>query len=151
MPDVAVTSVPKYRLIAPIYFDDQYIPETMIVDGREVSTIIEYEGVPNEAMEPINEPAQVKWKAYQEMMDQSMRDAGRLSRKLEDIVQQEIAQRPREARHTVELPQVRPDVPAMGNITVAGGKKVAPEKSTVKISSAEPEGPAPIKLNLKDA
>lgn len=138
--------VPKYRLIAPIYFDDQFIPEIMIVDGREAPTIIEYEGIPNEAMEPVNEPARVKWNEYQKMMDDSMIAAGRLSRKIEDIVAQEVAARPREPRGIVELPQVRADVPVMGNVTAAGGKKLAPEKGSVKISAGDVSGPAPIKL-----
>lgn len=50
-----ITELPRYKLLAPLYADDAYFEE---------DTVIEYDGVPNLSMFPLNEAAKVRLEEY---------------------------------------------------------------------------------------
>lgn len=140
-----VEQTPQYRLMQPFYVKDTYIPEGAVID---------WDGVPNEFMEAMNPAAEEKLKEYLQGLDDGQRAAGRISRKLEDIVMQEVANRPREPKsntETVILPKYNPDVPAMGNIHKNGNPKKM-DLGSLKIHPAEgPGNPKPISISdIKD-
>jgi hypothetical protein len=117
MPEVQ-EEMPFYRLIQPLYADDTYFPE-----GTELYFL----ATPNDAMEPLNEPARKRVEEYFKGLDEGMRASGRISRKIEDIVMQEMTNRPKEpaAATTVTMPAYKPNTPIMGNLDSKGGLKEA--------------------------
>src|SRR5690242_12391265 len=89
---------PRYRLLAPFYApNDVHYP---------VEDIIEFDGVPNESMEPLNRPAEDKLEAY-------LASLGGYTRDLAEITEEAMNNRPRENEVTVPAPKT--DVPIMGN------------------------------------
>lgn len=49
---------PRYRLLAEFFVDDVLIPASRVVGfGQLVPNMIDYDDIPNESMEPVNEPA----------------------------------------------------------------------------------------------
>jgi len=82
-----VEQTPQYRLMQPFYVKDTFIPEGAVID---------WDGPPNEFMEALNPAAEEKLKAYLNGLEEGRVNAGRLSRKIEDIVFQEVSNRPRE-------------------------------------------------------
>jgi len=92
-------TAPRYRLLKPFYVDDNYIEE---------GVVIEFAGTPNEAMEPLNEPALEKMKAYLATLE-----GGRTPRP-EDVFYVAMANRPKEPQ--VTIPHAVKDVPQMGNL-----------------------------------
>ena len=126
------TEIPRYRIIQPFFGPDH----SMYEEGSEIF----FDGVPNEGMEALNEPAQVKMKDYIQGLEDGMRQSGRISRKLEDIVMQEIANRPREplGGGAVILPTYTPDKPIMGNLDAKGNLK-KPVPSGVRLAALAPK------------
>jgi hypothetical protein len=124
--------MPRYRLIQQFFGPDHALYE----EGMEIF----FDGVPNEGMEPLNELATAKMKAYIEGLEEGMRQSGRISRKLEDIVMQEIANRPREplAAGPVILPTYTPDKPIMGNLDAKGNQKKV-VSSGVRLAALAPK------------
>lgn len=116
---------PQYKLLKPFYADDTLFPE---------GAVVSFLGTPNEQMEPLNEPAKQKFAEFIKRVEDGAAAAGRISRKLEDIVQQEVMNRPRE-QPRVSVPQYNPEVPAMGNINVHGDQKKAPAEMKTKLIS----------------
>lgn len=116
---------PRYRLTAPLYADDTLFPE---------GTEIEFAGPPNEYMEPLNPEAEAKLTAYLQGLEEGRVASGRISRRLEDIVFQEMANRPKEdhSPSQIVMPKYNPDVAAMGNMTKNGGMK-KPAVGEVKV------------------
>lgn len=99
--ETAITEAPRYRLILPFYVDDQYIAE-----GVE----IEFGGVPNEGMEPLNEPARTRMTDYLGTLE-----GGRTPR-VEDVYYIAMKNRPKEG-DAVVLPHAVKDVPQMGGLS----------------------------------
>lgn len=130
---------PQYRLIKPFFCDDTFFDE-----GVEIV----YDGVPNEAMEPLNDAAKVKMTEYIKALDDGMHASGRLSRKIEDIVFQEMQNRPQESRTggQVILPSYKPETPIMGNLDAKGGPKAATEKPSARLAILEASTKAPPKV-----
>lgn len=136
MPDM---ETPRYRLVKPFYVDDMYIEE-----GR----VIDFDGTPNDQMEPMNEPARVKMEAYIKSLNDGARAAGRDSRHLADIAYQEVHKRPREPERIITMPEYKPDVPPMANLHKVGQKPVVKEPSVKIQPVVEPtKGPAPIAIS----
>ncbi len=55
---------PQYRLHFPVYLNDQLINPNFVVDGKVQKTEIIWGGVPNEAMEPVNDVARPIYEAF---------------------------------------------------------------------------------------
>lgn len=55
---------PQYRLHFPVYLNDQLINPNFVVDGKAQKTEIIWGGVPNEAMEPVNDVARGIFDAF---------------------------------------------------------------------------------------
>ena len=90
-------AAPRYRLLKPLYADDNYIAE-----GIE----IEFTGVPNETMEPLNDSAKERMTAF-------LKANGGFTPRIEDVVYQRMADRPRE----ITMPHATQNVPQMGGLT----------------------------------
>lgn len=132
VPEIKIET-PQYRLVKPFYADDTYFPE---------GTIIEFDGTPNEQMEPLNASAMERSRAYIEKLNEGARQIGRDSRHLADIVFQEVSKRPREPAREVSLPKFVPETPPMGNLHKPGLKPV-PKAPTVTVKTPEVDkGPA---------
>ena len=110
---------PRYKLLKPFYVNDQYIAE---------DTEIEWTGVPNEQMEPLNDQAIERMTAYLLTLE-----GGRTPR-VEDLMYQTMLKRPREAAE-ITIPKAVQDVPQMGNMRPSGdsGVKIMAEAPTVKL------------------
>ena len=127
-------TAPQYKLLKQFYADDTLFPE---------EAIIEFNGIPNEQMEPLNDAAREKMAAFLKSLEEGMHEAGRISRKLEDIVLQEVANRPRENAR-VTMPQYRPGKPPMGNITAEGAPikpSITPKTKLISTAEIEPQKP----------
>lgn len=108
------TERPRYRLIKPFYVDDIFINE---------EEEIFFDGVPNEAMEPMNEPALKKVAEFRATLP------GGKTPPLETTVAKAMAERPRE----VTVVGQRQEVPLMGNLNPDGSKLIESSKpSTVE-------------------
>lgn len=109
---------PLYKLIQPLYADDVYIEaETRGPMGLE-ATVIEFDGEPNEAMEPMNEPARQRMETFFAKLAAGNRAAGRTGDRtppIGDLVQQAMEERPR------EMPQRRDDIPPLANTRFENG------------------------------
>lgn len=124
---------PLYRLIKALYADDTYFGE---------GTEIYFDGTPNENMEPLNDAAREKMQDYIKALEDGMKEAGRISRALEDIVFHEFKNRPRDSgvpTGRVELPRYNPETPLAGNMA-----KPAPAKVEVKALPGGPPKPKPV-------
>jgi len=121
--EIISTEAPRYRLIQPFYVDDQFIAE-----GVE----IEFEGIPNEQMEALNEPARKRMMEYLALLP-----GGRTPR-VEDVFYLAMQNRPREGGDTVVLPHAVKDVPQMG------GRVTLEPKA--KILATPSQAPRPKKL-----
>ena len=111
---------PRYKLLKPFYVNDQYISE---------DTEIEWTGVPNEQMEPLNDMAVEKMTAYLSTLE-----GGRTPR-VEDLMYQTMLKRPKEAAE-VTIPKAVQDVPQMGSMRPSlkeADLKITTEAPTVKL------------------
>ena len=110
---------PRYKLLKPFYVNDQYIAE---------DTEIEWTGVPNEQMEPLNDQAIERMTAYLLTLE-----GGRTPR-VEDLMYQTMLKRPREAAE-ITIPKAVQDIPQMGNMRPSSeaGVKIMAEAPTVKL------------------
>jgi hypothetical protein len=106
---------PRYKLLKAFYVNDQYISE---------DTEIEWTGVPNEQMEPLNDMAVEKMTAYLLTLE-----GGRTPR-VEDLMYQTMLKRPKEAAE-VTIPKAVQDVPQMGSMR-------SPRETDVKITAEPP-------------
>lgn len=126
--------LPRYMLIKPLYADDTFFDEESIID---------YDGIPNEYMQPLNEPAIEAMKAYVEkLMD------GLPTPPLADTVERAYQTRPRREITPIiprqpqyfenGMPIFREDIPHMPGVRVDG--KPIPERQGKKTASAISEG-----------
>lgn len=138
MPEQMPETGAHYKLIQSFYCDDALFEPGP--DGLEII----YDGVPNEGMEPLNELARKRMTEYLKGLDDGMIASGRISRKLEDIIFQEVSNRPRETTPTgqVTLPTFQANKPIMGHLDSKGNVK-EPGKSSVRLAALEPGKPAP--------
>lgn len=127
---------PLYRLIQPFYVDDILIEaETPGRNGME-PTVIEFEGIPNEAMEPLNGSARENMGKFLATLAAGNRAAGRSGDRtppVGDIVYNAVAERPRESPTLVQ------NVPPMSGLIIDNPQKFrqAPEREpTVKVVEA---------------
>lgn len=90
---------PRYRLLKPFYGpDDRYY------DPEEGDEIIDWDGVPNEQMEPINDPAKMRMTAYLERLPAGKTPA------LADIVQAAASLRPKYGDEEIPLEEFAGEV-----------------------------------------
>jgi hypothetical protein len=61
------TELPRYRLIKPLFADDTYFDEEAIID---------FDGMPNEFMQPLNEPAMEMMRAFIDSLQEKDEDTG---------------------------------------------------------------------------
>lgn len=105
---MAFNEVPKYRLLAPHFLEDEC--------WRDAGTVIEYNGCPSEHMEPMNDAATRVMTGFLEELDNGAalkaEMQGRVARPrmkdLGDQVLEAVSERPREAR---QMPKYDDDVP----------------------------------------
>ena len=117
---VKASAKPLYRLIKPFYIDDNYIAE-----GVE----IEFTGIPNEQMEPLNAEAEAR-------MTEFLKANGGFTPRIEDIVYQRVSERPQE----VSMPRMEHNIPQMPGVQISGQPaiKPAPAQATItKVPTAE--------------
>lgn len=57
---------PAYKLISKVYLNERFIEPFKIVDKKAVNQEITWTGVPNDAMQPINEAARAVFNAWRE-------------------------------------------------------------------------------------
>ena len=120
MPELLVKDPParpRYRLLKPFYADDNYIAE-----GVE----IEYGGVPNEQMEPLNESAKAR-------MTEFLKLNGGFTPRIEDITYQRMQERPRE----ITLPHTQIDVPLMGTMPNSKPAVAEPSVTITKVPAQD--------------
>jgi len=110
---------PRYLLLKPFYVDDNYIAE-----GVE----IEFTGVPNEQMEPLNDSAK-------ERMAKFLEQNGGFTPRIEDIVYQRMSERPRE----VTMPHAEKNIPLMGGMTANHTPAAAPEPTATIVKVPTPD------------
>lgn len=111
--------LPQYRLLEVFYADDVLWP---------VDAIINFDGVPNDQMEPLNPPARAKMQVYLEGLEEGRIRAGLAKGfDMSDVVLAAMQNRPREELKinvgAVEMPHKDPDVPMMGTIVQVGQKQ----------------------------
>lgn len=136
---------PLYKLIQPLYADDIFIEaETRGPMGLE-ATVIEYEGEPNESMEPMNEPARQNMRVFLDKLAAGNRAIGRQGDRtppIGDIVQQAMTERPR------EMPVRRDDTPPIANTRFengAGKPFAAPEEKAPQVNIVKTDNPTAIR------
>lgn len=110
---------PRYLLLKPFYVDDNYIAE-----GVE----IEFGGIPNEQMEPLNESAKAR-------MTEFLKANGGFTPRIEDIVYQRMSDRPRE----VTMPHAEKNIPMMGGMTANHTQAAPPEPTAVVVKVPAPD------------
>lgn len=131
------TNTPRYRLLAPCYLED----DTLHEEGEEIY----YLGTPNEEMEPMNDLARDRSRAYLEGLDDHAR-AVAASRNLPFLGRSAMMDQAFEHAHRTAaqkgptvLPASREDVPLRGDLATPaqrakremreGGKKVLGTKA----------------------
>lgn len=119
---VVEAPTPRYRLIQPFYADDMFIAE---------GEVIEFAGIPNEAMEPLNESARVKMTEFLKALP------GGRTPPLEQTVAKAMAERPRE----VTLPRLNEEKPLMGNLKADGSVNFDPKAEPSVKHLPQPEEP----------
>lgn len=139
MQEAVQTTGALYKLISPFYCDD-----TIFEPGPDGLEIV-YDGVPNEGMEPLNELARERMTTYLKGLDDGMVASGRISRKLEDVIFQEMSNRPREQtpNGTVVLPTFQANKPIMGHLDSKGNVKEPGNKPSVRLAALSPDKAAP--------
>lgn len=120
------TERPKYRLIQPFYAED-----VLFGEGR----VIFFDGVPNEAMEPLNDHAIAKTKEFLSHL------AGGKTPLLEDAVFKAVNERPRNEMGAFGIVTADDDgkPPIMGTVRMDGRKSVETVKTIEDVTPA----PAP--------
>jgi hypothetical protein len=115
---------PKYRLIAPLYAGDEFIPEDEIIEVEDKDFI------PNEHMIPLNEAAKAEFAKFMDKVNGNLPDLG-------DIVAEGYRNRPRHEitpifpaeQKKVEMLTEKPKAPLTGfdgntqSMTAKGKKK----------------------------
>jgi hypothetical protein len=132
-------ALPRYKLITAFYADDQLWPE----DAE-----IEFDGVPNDAMQPLNHPARERMEAWLRSLPPRAKpaqgtvnlDPDTLRRVLlGEHVANAVAARPRDEAgpapvietEPVKLPHADPSVPLMPHVALPG-QKLRQAAATVK-------------------
>lgn len=117
-----VSELPRYRLVQPFYVDDRKL---------EPGIVIEYAGIPNEAMDPLNEPAR---KAMKKFLT-SLGPAGRTP-PVEEVMEQAMRNRPREPAPltgTVRIDGIRPPEAKPETATIVADEAAHPSQSPVRV------------------
>ena len=121
---VNTAEVPKYRLLEP-FFDETH---TL----RDMGTIIEYEGTPNLAMQPLNEAALAQIVKLEKVLHEGARLRALQKGKeyngalptLEDAVGEAVAERPRELDLTPPVVKASPQTESLATLRTRGKNKV---------------------------
>ncbi len=118
---------PKYRLIEPFYADDVRF---------DTGTILEFDGCPNEMMEPLNDEAIEKMEAYQAFLAQfgKPKDTGDLMREA-----MEAAGLAARTETEAKMPKFDGEVPPVGTQRV-GATKPRGRPKTVRSAHTETAG-----------
>lgn len=145
MSDTATAEKPLYKLLGPIYFDDMYIEDTVKGANGPEAVVIEYEGTPNEYMEPMNEPARAQMLKLLAALEAGNRRAGREGNRtpsMDTLVGEAMDNRPRH-----EMPTRRDDVPPMANTNFdsPGLRFRQPTEKVPSVKIVEQETPIAVK------
>lgn len=112
---------PRYRLATEQFIGDELIPATRVTgQGQVVATVIRFEGIPNETMHPLDEPARKVHELY-------MRSIGGQTPDLADISMDAYKNRP--GRVQVEGAPVAP--PPLGLATKTAKAELVDEEESV--------------------
>jgi hypothetical protein len=130
----ALDETPRYRMLAPMFLEDE--------TWRDAGTIIEYNGCPNENMEPLNDTAGRRMKAYQAQLDDGAQAVAELNgrpyrgrlKDLGDQVAEAVATRPREPR---ALPQYRENIPIRPDLAPLAERRA--RSANLVVSAKTPE------------
>jgi len=89
-------------------------------------TVIEFDGIPNEAMEPLNEPARARMTAY-------IKANGGKTPRVEDVMYAHMQNRPKDGE--VILPNAVHNVPQQGHLAKPSvpGAKILPDQSVAPV------------------
>ena len=134
--DPPKSEAPLYRLLQPFYVDDVLIDSETVTRNGPEATVIEFHGIPNEAMEPLNNAARAQMEKLFQRIAAGNRQAGRAALAatpaIGDLAAEAMAARPR------EMPTRVDGVPPMSGTLYEGSKFRQPgEKApSVKIIEA---------------